>query len=250
MDAKALKAALAKLPAGDIELLRLAPDRLNANVIVKGKMHVVQVTAGGDVSDITTPATGRGEPVKVNCAAPMRIARTAAKRAGRRPSSVSYLVLIHILGKDEWQLYFDDGLHFAASANGKKVRGRLSRRERGERAEADVGRAAHPLQALAALQPLGREARQQGVGAVAERRQRDEAEAEHERLRATEPAAGSMNCGRNARKNIAVFGLSASTSRPWRNSRRDEPARGRGLARRSRAAPARRARAGRPRPRA
>lgn len=119
---KALKAALAKLPAGDIELLRLAPDRLNANVIVKGKMHVVQVTAGGDVSDITTPATGRGEPVKVNSVAPSRIVRTAAKRAGRSPSSVSYLVLIHILGKDEWQLYFSDGAHYAASANGKKVR--------------------------------------------------------------------------------------------------------------------------------
>ena len=45
----ALKAALAKLPDGDIELLRLAPDRINANVIVDGKMHVVQVTAGGEV---------------------------------------------------------------------------------------------------------------------------------------------------------------------------------------------------------
>jgi hypothetical protein len=123
MNRKALKAALAKLPQGEIELLRLAPDRLNANVIVDGQMHVVQVTAGGDVSDISTPATGRGAPIEVNAAAPMRIARTAAKRAGRRPSDVDYLVLIHILGKDEWQLYFkDDALHYAASANGKHVR--------------------------------------------------------------------------------------------------------------------------------
>jgi hypothetical protein len=117
----ALKRALAKLPDGDIELLRLAPDRINANVIVNGKMHVVQVTAGGETSDITTPATGRGEPVKVNSAAPQRIVRTAARRAGKRPGDVSYLVLIHIIGKDEWQLYFDDGTHYAASANGKKV---------------------------------------------------------------------------------------------------------------------------------
>jgi len=117
----ALKSALAKLPDGDIELLRLAPDRINANVIVDGKMHVVQVTAGGEVSDITTPATGRGEPIKVNSAAPQRIVRTAARRAGKRPGDVSYLVLIHIIGKDEWQLYFEDGTHYAASANGKKV---------------------------------------------------------------------------------------------------------------------------------
>jgi hypothetical protein len=123
INAKALKAALAKLPQGDIELLRLAPDRLNANVIVDGKMHVVQVTAGGEVTDIVTPATGRDAPIKVNSAAPMRIARTAARRAGRPISEVDYLVLIHILGKDEWQLYFKgDNLHYAASANGKKVR--------------------------------------------------------------------------------------------------------------------------------
>jgi hypothetical protein len=116
-----LKAALAKLPKGKLELLRVAPDRINANVIVKGKMHVVNVSAGGEVTDIVTPATGIGGAIKVNSVAPSRIARTAAKRTGRRISSVSYLVLIHILGKDEWQLYFDDGVHFSASANGKKV---------------------------------------------------------------------------------------------------------------------------------
>ncbi|MDA0163406.1 hypothetical protein OM076_24245 [Solirubrobacter ginsenosidimutans] len=118
----ALKAALAKLPAGDLQLLRLAPDRINANVIVKGKLHVVQVDAGGEVNDVSTPATGGGTgTIKVNSVAPSRIIKTATKRTGRRPSSVSYLVLIHILGKDEWQLYFDDGTHFSASANGKKV---------------------------------------------------------------------------------------------------------------------------------
>jgi hypothetical protein len=117
----ALKAALAKLPAGDIELLRVAPERINANVIVKGRMHVVQVTAGGDVTNIKTSAPGGGKYVKVNSAAPMRILRTAARRAGKRPASVSYLVLLNILDKDEWQLYFDDGTHFSAGANGKQV---------------------------------------------------------------------------------------------------------------------------------
>jgi hypothetical protein len=121
LQAAALKAALKKLPAGDIELLRVAPDRIDANIIVKGRMHIVQVTAGGDVRDTSTPATGSGSAVKVNSAAPGRIARTAAKRSGKRIGSVSYLVLIHLLGKDEWQLYFDDTTHFSASANGKKV---------------------------------------------------------------------------------------------------------------------------------
>jgi hypothetical protein len=117
----ALKAALAKLPAGKIELLKVAPDGINANLIVKGRMHVVQVSAGGDVTNIPTPAKGNGSSVRVNTAAPSRIARTAARRSGRNIGSVSYLVLIHILGKDQWELYFADGTHFSASANGKKV---------------------------------------------------------------------------------------------------------------------------------
>jgi hypothetical protein len=44
--------------------------------------------------------------------------RTAARRAGRSPSRVSYLVLLG----NEWQLFFDDGLHYSASANGRKVK--------------------------------------------------------------------------------------------------------------------------------
>jgi hypothetical protein len=122
MQSAALKAALAKLPHGDLQLLRLAPDRINANVIVKGKLHVVQVSAGGEVNDVATPASGGGTgTIKVNSVAPSRIIDTATRRTGRRPSSVNYLVLIHLLGKDQWQLYFDDGTHFTASANGKKV---------------------------------------------------------------------------------------------------------------------------------
>jgi hypothetical protein len=122
MNAKALQSALDKLPAGDIQLLRVAPDRINANVNVDGKLHVVMVTAGGDVSDVSTPAGGQGDAVKVNPAAPARIVRTAAKRAGRRPADVDYLVLMHLLGKDEWQLFFTDGTHYAGSAGGTKVR--------------------------------------------------------------------------------------------------------------------------------
>ena len=37
--------------------------------------------------------------------------------------------------------------------------------------------------------------------------------------RATGPRLGSTNCGRNARKNSAVFGLSTLTTTPWVNSR-------------------------------
>jgi hypothetical protein len=36
----------------------------------------------------------------------------------------------------------------------------------------------------------------------------------------TEPAAGSVNWGRKARKKTATFGFRALTTNPWRNRRR------------------------------
>lgn len=119
----ALKAALAELPKGEIQLLRVAPDRINAQMVVKGKLHSVQVGADGEVMDVATPSTGLGSgPVKIVTAAPSRIVRTATKRTGRKASSVDYLALLNIGGESQWQLFFKDGLHFSASANGKKVR--------------------------------------------------------------------------------------------------------------------------------
>jgi len=120
--AKDLKAALAKLPPGEIRLIRVAPDRIDAQVSSGGKTQLVQVTADGGVSTVTTPTSIPGDPVKVNSAAPARIVRTAARRSRRDPSTVNYLVLTGFGGKAEWQLFFDDGLHYSASANGKKVR--------------------------------------------------------------------------------------------------------------------------------
>jgi hypothetical protein len=114
----ALTSALAKLPSRQIQSLRVAPERIDAQVFVKGKMHVVQVRADGTVSDVATPVGGSVKRLTVNVSAPNRIVRTAAKRAGRSPASVSYLVLLG----NEWQLFFDDGLHYSASANGRKVK--------------------------------------------------------------------------------------------------------------------------------
>jgi hypothetical protein len=114
----ALKTALAKLPSRQIQSLRVAPERIDAQVYVKGKMHVVQVRADGTVSDVATPVGGSVKRLRVNASAPNRIVRTAAKRAERSPERVSYLVLLG----NEWQLFFDDGLHYSASANGRKVK--------------------------------------------------------------------------------------------------------------------------------
>jgi len=118
----ALRAALEKLPAGSIQSLRVAPERIDAQVVAGGKMHVAQVTSGGEVRDVPTPVTSRNKRLRVDPGAPLRIVRTAARRSKRDPSRVSYLVLMSFSDTPEWQLFFDDGLHYSASANGRKVR--------------------------------------------------------------------------------------------------------------------------------
>lgn len=120
--ASAFAAALKGLPVGDVEMLRLAPGELDAQVIVQGRRHSVRVTASGRVLDVRTPGGARGAPVRVDARAPARIVRTAARRTGRQPASVSYLVLMRSGGRPQWQLFFKDGLHFSASASGRTVR--------------------------------------------------------------------------------------------------------------------------------
>lgn len=117
-----LRAALAKLPAGDVLLLRVAPERIDAQIADGNEMKIVQVRADGGVTTVTAPVGSPGRPVKVDPAAPARIVRTATRRANRDPSDVSYLVLTRFGPRAEWQLFFTDGLHFSASASGKKVR--------------------------------------------------------------------------------------------------------------------------------
>ena len=120
--ADALKSALVGLPAGDVVYLRVSRDRIDAQVVVGDRLHNVRVTAAGRVFDIPTPDGARGDVLRVNSRAPARIARTAARRAGRKPSSVSYLMLLDLGGRSVWQLVFDDGLRFAADASGRNVR--------------------------------------------------------------------------------------------------------------------------------
>ena len=84
--ASAFAAALEGLPAGgDVEMLRLAPGELDAQVIVDGRRHSVRVTASGRVVDVPTPGGARLTPVRVDPRAPARIIRTAARRA--RPAA-------------------------------------------------------------------------------------------------------------------------------------------------------------------
>lgn len=113
-----LKEALAKLPSGRLVSLRVAADRIDAQVIAGGKRHVIQVRADGAKTDVSVPAGPKQATLQVNSQAPMRIARTAARRSRLAVAKVDYLVL----GDDGWVLFFKGGEpHYRASASGRKV---------------------------------------------------------------------------------------------------------------------------------
>jgi hypothetical protein len=115
---KPLRAALAKLPAGRIFTLRVAPDKVSAIVDHGKTRHVVQLGADGSKIDVKTPSVSLDLPgAKVVPAAPFRIARKAAKLSHHSVSDVDYLVL----SSGGWELFFKDGAHFHASASGAKV---------------------------------------------------------------------------------------------------------------------------------
>jgi hypothetical protein len=118
LHAKAFAAALEGLPAGDVEMLRLTPEELDAQVIVDGRRHSVRVSASGRVIDVPTPGGARLAPIVVESRAPARIIRAAT----RDRSSVDYLVLLRIAGRPRWQLFLEDGRSFTANEDGRSVR--------------------------------------------------------------------------------------------------------------------------------
>jgi hypothetical protein len=118
LNPKALRAALAKLPAGSLQSLRVAPERIDAQVFSDGSLHVVQVTSAGKTTDVKTAVAVRQPKLRVDAQAPRRMARAAAKQAGRPVDQVSYLVL----GRTGWDLFFTDGRHYSAGPGGRHVK--------------------------------------------------------------------------------------------------------------------------------
>ncbi|WP_028058795.1 hypothetical protein [Candidatus Solirubrobacter pratensis] len=103
----ALRAALAKLPEGRLEQpLRIAPDRINAQVVSGRTRHIVQIGADGSRIDVKAPVGVRQSALRtVATGAPARIVRAAARMAGRLAADVGYLVLTG----DGWVLVFKGG---------------------------------------------------------------------------------------------------------------------------------------------
>jgi hypothetical protein len=116
----AMRTAVARLnQLGRLNDLRVAPDRINAQLVRGATLRITQVSSDGTVT--RNDVDGAGASLStfpwsyVNALAPTRMVRAT----GRRPSTVDYLVLIEFAGRPSWNLYFKDGTHYSAGADGR-----------------------------------------------------------------------------------------------------------------------------------
>lgn len=116
--AVALEAALRGLPDGKVETLRVAADRIDARVVVDGRVRAVRVNDRGWVTDVPAPEEPTGTAVRIDPRAPARFVRAVTGRTGRSPADVSHLSL----EGERWQLVYDDGAQFSANVNGRAIR--------------------------------------------------------------------------------------------------------------------------------
>ena len=95
--AVAFEAALQGLPeTASVETLRVTADRLDARVVVDGKVRLVVITAL--VTDPPAPESPTGKTVRFDTRAPARIVHAVTRRSGRGPASISHLSLDGLAG--------------------------------------------------------------------------------------------------------------------------------------------------------
>ncbi len=113
-----LRGALAKLPPGRLVFIRISAGSIDAQVIRAGKLHTVHMATAGPSITATTPANAGQKGFKLDPDAPLRVARTAARRAGRSVNDVDYVVGTGL----GWELFFKgDARHYHATPSGRKV---------------------------------------------------------------------------------------------------------------------------------
>jgi hypothetical protein len=113
-----LRDALGKLPSGKLVFVRIDANSIDAQVIRAGKRHTVHLSSNGPNAEVTTPVGVDQKGFRLNPEAPLRAARTAARRAGLQVDDLAYIV-----GTEQgWTLFFQGAVQYHANLSGRKVR--------------------------------------------------------------------------------------------------------------------------------
>jgi hypothetical protein len=96
-----------------VKSLRVAPDRIDAQLVtLDGRLKSVQITWQGEIRRSSTgpgfPTTGTFSVDAIQRAAPFRLARSAAGRERKSPSSIDYVVGLELAGRQVWTVLFKD----------------------------------------------------------------------------------------------------------------------------------------------
>jgi hypothetical protein len=112
---------------GGATLIRLAPERIDAQLVRGSRQRSAQVTFAGEVT--RGPATGGGAGVAtiplaaIDRGAPARLVRGAAARYRVRPAGINYLVMMPWPGEGHrWIAYFKNGVYVQGDSRGRVVR--------------------------------------------------------------------------------------------------------------------------------
>ena len=105
--------------------LRVAPDRIDAALVGDGgRMHQVQVDFRGELSELSSSAAPDRPTIafrRIDPAAPERLVRAGAERAGVRARRIDYLVLTGGTPLS-WGAYFKGGKIVLGNARGRPQR--------------------------------------------------------------------------------------------------------------------------------
>jgi hypothetical protein len=120
--------ALARLDGmGGVTLIRLSPDRVDAQLVKGARQRSAQVDFEGELT--RSPATPGGAALStialsaIDRAAPARLVRGSAARYAVRPRGINYLVLMPWPGEGHrWIAYFKNGTYVQGDRNGRVVR--------------------------------------------------------------------------------------------------------------------------------
>jgi hypothetical protein len=112
---------------GRVTLIRLSPDRVDAQLVKGRRQRSAQVDFEGELT--RGPATPGGAALstialsEIDRAAPARLVRASAARYRVRPRGINYLVLMTWPGEGHrWVAYFKNGIYVQGDREGRVVR--------------------------------------------------------------------------------------------------------------------------------